>query len=129
MTHFPYCTDLRVCARVKWLHYWDRVTCVTRVTGIRRHTRPTTFKRNFHDDNRAQTSAFEATAIVLEARSCLGNAGINATTAEVIDLVRLVALREADPASTARPGESPRFQIQLRGSILTNMFFRVVRAR
>ena len=35
-------------------------------------------------------------AIFLECRSVMASAGINASTAEVIDLVRLVALREAE---------------------------------
>ncbi len=34
--------------------------------------------------------------IVLECRSVIMSAGVNATNAEVIDLVRLVALREAE---------------------------------
>ena len=36
------------------------------------------------------------TAIVLEARSCLGNAGINATTGELIDFARLIWMRRAE---------------------------------
>ena len=63
---------------------------------------------------RQDASVLELTAIVLEARSCLGNAGINATTAEVIDLVRLVALREAE---SRRPRRAPA---RIRGSNTTS---------
>jgi hypothetical protein len=35
-------------------------------------------------------------AIFLQSRACLASAAVNATNAEVIDLVRLVALREAE---------------------------------
>ena len=34
--------------------------------------------------------------IFLETKACMAAAGVNATNAEVIDLVRLVALREAE---------------------------------
>ena len=36
------------------------------------------------------------TTIFLETRACMASAGITCTTAEVIDLVRLVQLREAE---------------------------------
>jgi hypothetical protein len=76
-----------------FMDYVDQTPTIARIfLLLRSRIEPMSHDRTNHIRN--------LVGIFLESRACLASAGVTATNAEVLDLVRLVALREAETRRT-----------------------------